>query len=66
MIKPITQEVRQAVFRATEVVLEEIKEVDIYKIKELLEKEYKIKFFNCEMLQKLIQESLNEIAFIHC
>ena len=55
MIKPITQEVRQAVFRATEVVLEEIKEVDIYKIKELLEKEYKIKFFNCEMLQKLIQ-----------
>ena len=65
MKKIIPPRVKESVQKATEVVLEEIKEVDVYKIKETLEKEYKIKFFNLEVLQKLIQESLNEIVFIY-
>lgn len=66
MQKPITENIRQAVSKATEVVLEETKEVDVYRIKELLEKEYKIKFFNGEVLQKLIKEALDNIVYIYC
>ncbi|MGG7163764.1 hypothetical protein [Clostridium ihumii] len=65
MKKIIPGNVKEAVLKVTEVVLEEIKEVDVYKIKEILEKEYRIKFFNSEILQKLIQESLNKIVFIY-
>ena len=66
MQKPITENIRQAVSKATEVVLEETKEVDVYRIKELLEKELKVKFVNIEALQKLIKESLDDIVFIYC
>lgn len=66
MQKPITPDVKEKVSKATEVVLEETKEVDLYRIKELLEKEYKIKFFNGEVLQKLIKESLDNIVYIYC
>lgn len=66
MLKPITPKVREAVQIATEVVLEENKEVDIFKIIKILEKEYNIRFFNMEVLQKLIQEALNNIVFIYC
>ena len=66
MQKPITPEVKEKVYKATEVVLQETKEVDVYRIKELLEKEYKIKFFNGEVLQKLIKESLDNIVYIYC
>lgn len=66
MKKPITTKVREAVQIVTEVVLEETKEIDIQMIIEILEKEYKIKFVNMEVLQKLIKESLEEIVFIYC
>lgn len=66
MKKPITPKVRQAIQKATEVVLEETKEIDIQMIVEILETEYKIKFVNMEVLQKLIKESLEEIVFIYC
>jgi len=66
MLKPITQKVKEAVFTATAVVLDETKEVDIPKIIEILEKEYKIKFFNMEVLLNLIKEALDNIVFIYC
>ena len=66
MKKPTTPKVREAVQKVTEVVLEETKEIDIQMIIEILEKEYKIKFVNMEVLQKLIKESLEEIVFIYC
>lgn len=66
MLKPITPNVKEAVQKATEVVLEETKEVDVAKIIYILEKEYRIKFFNMEVLQKLVKEALNNIVFIYC
>lgn len=66
MLKPITPKVKEAVQKATEVVLEDTNEVDAAKIVEFLEKEYKIKFFNMEVLEKLIREALNNIVFIYC
>lgn len=65
-MKPITPKVREAISKVTAAVLEETKEVDVHMIKELLEKEYKIKFFNMEVLQKLIKEELDNIVFIYC
>lgn len=66
MKKPITPKVKEAVSKVTAVVLEETKEVNIQMIIEILESEYKIKFFNMEVLEKLIQEELEEIVFIYC
>ena len=66
MLKPITPNVKEAVQKATEVVLEETKDVDVSNIFYILESEYKIKFFNMEVLQKLIKEALNNIVFIYC
>ena len=66
MLKPITPQVKEAVQKATEVVLEETKDVDLSKIIYILEKEYRIKFFNMEVLQKLVKEALNNIVFIYC
>ena len=66
MLKRITPNVREAVQKSTEVVLEETKDVDVSKIIYILESEYKIKFFNMEVLQKLIKEALNNIVFIYC
>lgn len=65
MIKPITPEVREAVQKATETVLEGTKEVDMLKIAELLESEYRIRFFNYEELGKLVQEALKNIVYIY-
>lgn len=65
MRKPITPEVREAVQKATETVLEGTKEVDILKIAELLESEYRIRFFNYEELGKLVQEAVKNIVYIY-
>lgn len=65
MRKPITQKVREAVQKATETVLDENKEVDILKIAELLEHEYRIKFFDYEVLGKLVQEALKNVVYIY-
>lgn len=66
MKKPITANVREAVQKATEVVLEETKDVDVSKIIGILGSEYKIRFFNVEVLEQLIKEALNNIVFIYC
>lgn len=66
MKKPITANVIEAVQKATEVVLEETKDVDVSKIIGILESEYKIRFFNVEVLEQLIKEALNNIVFIYC
>lgn len=66
IMKPITANVREAVQKATEVVLEETKDVDVSKIIGILESEYKIRFFNVEVLEQLIKEALNNIVFIYC
>lgn len=66
MLKPITPKVREAVQKATEVVLEETKEVDVSRIIYILESEYKIEFFNMKVLEQLIKEALDNIVFIYC
>lgn len=63
-MKKISKEVREKIQEATEKILEEKHEVDVYTIKELLEKEYKVKFFNDEVLQTLIKEALDNIVYI--
>lgn len=65
MKKPIPATVKEAVEKVTETVLAETKEANISKIAELLESEYKIRFFNYEVLGKLVQEALNNIVFIY-
>lgn len=63
-MKTITKETRQYVQQATEKVLEAEKELNYYKIKEVLEKEFKKRFFNDTVLQNLINEALNNIVYI--
>ncbi len=65
MRKPITPGVKEAVQKATETVLEENKEVDILKIVELLEHEYRIRFFDYEELGRLVQEALKNVVYIY-
>jgi len=64
-MKAITKEIKQYVQEATEKVLEEEKEANYYRIKEVLEKEYKKRFFNDTVLQNLIKESLENIVYIN-
>lgn len=63
-MKKISKEVREKVQEATEKILEEKHEVDVYSMKEILEKEYKVKFFNDGVLQTLIKEALDNIVYI--
>lgn len=63
-MKAISKELRQYIQQATEKVLEEDKEPNYYKIKEVLEKEFKKRFFNDVVLQNLINEALNNIVYI--
>ena len=64
-MKAITKEIKQYVQQATEKVLEEEKEANYYRIKEVLEKEYKKRFFNDTVLQNLIKEALENIVYIN-
>lgn len=57
--------VRQAVSKTVEKLIEENKELDIFKIVYILENEYGIRFYNLEILQGLIKKSLDEIVFIY-
>lgn len=63
-MKTITKETRQYIQQATEKVLEVEKEPNYYKIKEVLEKDFKKRFFNDTVLQNLINEALNNIVYI--
>lgn len=63
-MKIITKEIKQYIQQATEKVLEAEKELNYYKIKEVLEKDFKKRFFNDTVLQNLINEALNNIVYI--
>lgn len=63
-MKAVSKDVKNKIKEATEKVLEDKKAVDFYGIKEELEKEHKIKFFNDEVLQMLIKEALDNIVYI--
>ena len=63
-MKKITKEIREKVQGATELVLEEKHEVDIYSIKIVLEEDYGVKFFNDSVLQVLVKEALDNIVYI--
>ena len=64
-MKAITKEIKQYVQEATEKVLEEEKDANYYRIKEVIEKEYKKRFFNDTVLQNLIKEALENIVYIN-
>lgn len=64
-MKKISKEVREKVQEATEKILEDKKEVDVYSIKELLERDYRVKFFNDSVLQVLVKEALDNIIYIN-
>lgn len=64
-MKKISKEVREKVQEATEKILEDKKEVDVYSIKELLERDYRVKFFNDSVLQVLVKEALDNIVYIN-
>jgi len=63
-MKTISKDIKVKVQQATERVLEINKEVDLCAIKNILEKEYKIKFFNDSILENLIREALDNIVYI--
>lgn len=63
-MKVVSKDIRIKIQEATEKVLADKKEVDFYGIKETLEREHKIKFFNNEVLQQLIKEALDNIVYI--
>lgn len=64
-MKQVPLNVRQAVSKTIEKLIEENKELDICKVLYILEKEYGIRFYNLEILQELIKKSLDEIVFIY-
>lgn len=64
-MKQVPLNVRQAVSKTVEKLIEENKELDIFKIVYILENEYGIRFYNLEILQELIKKSLDEIVFIY-
>ena len=65
-MKTISKEIKEKVQKATESVLEANKEIDLCAIKNTLEKEHKIKFFNDSVLGNLIREALDNIVYIYC
>lgn len=62
----IPPKVKEAVGKTVVKVLEETKDVDMTRIIEILEKEHKIKFFNMEVLQKLVEAELENMVFMYC
>lgn len=64
-MKQVPLNVRQAVSKTVEKLIEENKELDIFKIVYILENEYGIRFYNLEILQGLIKKLLDEIVFIY-
>ncbi|MGG7144834.1 hypothetical protein ACQPVP_15430 [Clostridium nigeriense] len=64
-MKQIPLNVRQAVTKTVENLIEEHKEVDVLKVATTLEDKYGIKFYNLGVLQDLIKKVLDEIVFIY-
>lgn len=64
-MKQVPLNVRQAVSKAVESLIEEHKEVDIFKVASILEDKNGIKFYNLAVLQELIKKTLDEIVFVY-
>lgn len=64
-MKQVPLNVRQAVSKAVERLIEEHKEVDIFKVASILEDNHGIKFYNLAVLQELIKKTLDEIVFVY-
>lgn len=64
-MKQVPLNVRQAVSKVVENLIEEHKELDIFKVAYILEDKYGIRFYNLEILQELIKNTLEEIVFIY-
>lgn len=64
-MKQVPLNVRQVIAKTVEKLIEENKELDIFKIVYILENEYGIRFYNLEILQELIKNTLEEIVFIY-
>lgn len=63
-MKKISNDIKVKVQEATEKILQDKHDVDVYSIKEVLERDYKVKFFNDSVLQVLVKESLDNIVYI--
>lgn len=63
-MKKISKDIKVKVQEATEKILQDKHDVDVYSIKEVLERDYKVKFFNDSVLQVLVKESLDNIVYI--
>lgn len=64
-MKQIPLNVRQAVAKTVESLIEENKAVEIFKVASILEEKYGIRFYNISVLQELIKKALDEIVFIY-
>lgn len=64
-MKQVPLNVRQAVSKVVEKLIEEHKELDIFKVAYILEDKYGIRFYNLGVLQELIKKTLDEIVFTY-
>lgn len=64
-MKQIPLNVKRSVSKVVEKLIEEHKELDIFKVAYIVEDKYGIRFYNLEILQELIKNTLEEIVFIY-
>ena len=64
-MKQVPLNVRQAVAKTVESLIEEHKEVEIFRVASILEVKHGIRFYNLSVLQELIKKALDEIVFVY-
>ncbi|MBD7914242.1 hypothetical protein H9660_03695 [Clostridium sp. Sa3CUN1] len=64
-MKQVPLNVRQAVSKTVESLIEENKAVEIFKVASILEEKHGIRFYNLSVLQDLIKKALDEIVFVY-
>lgn len=64
-MKQVPLNVRQAVSKTVERLIEENKPVEILKVAAILEEKHGIRFYNLSVLQELIKKALDEIVFVY-
>lgn len=64
-MKQVPLNVKKIISMVVEKLIEDHKELDVFKVAYILENDYRIKFYNLEVLQELIKKSLDEIVFIY-
>ena len=63
-MKQVPLNVRQAVSKVVEKLIEDNKELDLFKVAYIVEDKHGIRFYNSEVLQELIKKALDEIVFV--